>query len=92
MKTYYVYILSNTSNSTIYVGVTNNLARRVWEHKNHFVESFTKKYNVTKLIYYELFDNIFSALTREKQLKGWTRIKKDQLINAINPNWDELTL
>jgi putative endonuclease len=75
MKDYYVYILSNTS-KTLYIGVTNNLERRVYEHKNKLIDGFTKKYNLTKLVYFETTTDIKAAIYREKQLKGWLRSKK----------------
>lgn len=91
MKNYYVYILSNESR-TLYIGVTNNLERRLYEHKNKLTDSFTKKYNLTKLVYYETTDDINDAIHREKQLKGWLRIKKIMLIEEDNPGWDDLSL
>ena len=87
---YYVYILSNKTNSVLYVGVTNNLIRRVYEHKQKFVEGFTKKYNIDKLVYYEMVNDVYSAITREKQIKGYSRGKKENLIHSFNPNWDDL--
>ena len=89
---YYVYILTNKTHSTLYIGVTNNLIRRVYEHKNGFVEGFTKKYNVHKLVYFEQTTDVESAILREKQLKGWTRAKKEKLINSLNPLWEELEI
>jgi len=88
---YYVYIVANKNNKTIYVGVTNNLVRRISEHKQGLNDSFTKKYNVDKLVYAEKFDDINLAIAREKQIKGWVRSKKDELINSINPEWKELS-
>ena len=90
MKDYYVYILTNKSNKVLYVGVTNDLVRRVYEHKNGFVEGFTKKYNVHKLVYFEQTTDVYSAISREKELKGLIRVKKEQLINSVNPEWKEL--
>ena len=87
---YYVYILTNQTNSTLYIGVTNNLSRRLYEHKHELVEGFSKKYKTHKLIYFEQTNDVDVAINREKQLKGWTRIKKEKLINAINPNWNDL--
>ena len=87
---YYVYILSNKYNNVIYVGITNDLIRRVYEHKNKLVEGFTEKYNVDKLVYYELFNDPINAITREKQLKGYSRKKKVELINSFNPEWKDL--
>lgn len=86
----YVYLMSNVMNSVLYTGVTNDLKKRVYEHKHSFVDSFTKKYNVVKLVYYEIFDSIQSAISREKQIKGWIRKKKNDLVTAINPNWKDL--
>ena len=88
---YYVYILSNWNDSVLYIGVTNNLIRRLYEHKNHLVKGFTQKYNVHKLVYYEVTGDVRVALEREKQLKGWTRIKKNQLIATENPEWLDLS-
>lgn len=89
MKQYCVYILTNKS-GTLYIGVTGNLRKRIWEHKNKVVEGFTKKYKIDKLIYFEQTENVMSALEREKQLKKWSRIKKINLINESNPNWEDL--
>lgn len=90
-KNYYVYILTNKS-GTLYTGVTNDLYRRLYEHKNKLVPGFTKKYNIDKLIYYEIFDDPRSAITREKEIKGWTRKKKIELIKKVNPNFEELEI
>ncbi|MBO1926340.1 GIY-YIG nuclease family protein [Thiomicrorhabdus sp. 6S2-11] len=90
MNRYYVYILTTENNKVMYVGVTNNLQRRLFEHKNHLVEGFTKKYNVTKLVYFEETFDVKAAIAREKQFKGWRREKKNQLVESINPNWVEL--
>ncbi|WP_409228687.1 GIY-YIG nuclease family protein [Gudongella sp. SC589] len=87
---YYVYILTNKSNKVLYIGVTNNIARRVYEHKTKMIEGFTKKYNLDKLVYLEETDSIESAILREKQLKKWRREKKIALIERLNPNWEEL--
>jgi len=89
-KYYYVYILSNKYNNVLYVGITNDLIRRVYEHKNKLIEGFTEKYNVDKLVYYELFNDPINAITREKQLKGYSRKKKVELINSFNPEWKDL--
>ena len=75
MKSYYVYIMSNQSNSVLYIGVTNDLIRRVYEHKNKLIEGFTKRYNLNKLVYFECVENVNVAIAREKQLKGWRRSK-----------------
>ncbi len=90
MKNYCVYILTNKNNKVLYTGMTNNLARRVWEHKSKLIEGFTKKYNVSKLVYFESFDNPTSAIKREKQIKAGSRANKLKLINNFNPNWEEL--
>ncbi len=89
MKNYYVYIMTNLS-GTLYTGVTNNLVRRVQEHKNKLIEGFTKKYNITRLVYFEVFNNIEDAIRREKQIKGWVRKKEIALIESINPEWKDL--
>ena len=88
---YFVYILSNWSDSVLYIGVTNNLPRRLYEHRNHLADGFTKRYNVSKLVYYESTSDVRSAIAREKQLKGWTRAKKNSLISKANPNWRDLS-
>ena len=90
MKKGYIYILFNKKHGTLYVGVTSNLIKRVYEHKNKFVEGFTKKYGVDKLGYYEAFDDILHAIEREKQLKGGNRQKKIELIESLNPEWKDL--
>jgi putative endonuclease len=87
---YYVYILTNKDHNVLYIGVTNDIARRVWEHKDKQAESFTKRYNVNKLVYYELHHTIDTAITREKQLKAWNRAWKDDLVSTHNPKWDDL--
>jgi putative endonuclease len=91
MKHYYVYIMTNRSR-TLYTGVTNNLERRVYEHKNKLVAGFTSKYNITQLVYYEETNDVQEALLREKQIKGWLRSKKIALIESINPQWKDLSL
>jgi len=75
---------------TLYIGVTSNLSKRIYEHKQGFIDSFTKKYNLKKLVYYEIFDDIAEAINREKQLKKYKRDKKIELINLFNPNWKDL--
>ena len=90
MSTYAIYILASKRNGTLYTGVTNNLLRRIWEHKNNIVEGFTKKYNVHLLVHYELFTDIRLALAREKEIKQWTRAWKIQLIEKDNPLWKDL--
>ena len=88
---YYVYMLTNKNNNVLYTGVTYNLKRRLYEHKNKFVDGFTKKYNVDKLVYYEITNDVNSALAREKQIKGWTRAKKNALVESKNSQWCDLT-
>ena len=88
---YYVYILANWNNKVLYTGVTNNLERRLYEHRNKLVDGFTKKYNVNKLVYFDLSENVESAIQREKQIKGWTRRKKNALIESVNPDWHDLS-
>lgn len=89
-KEYYVYIMTNKSR-TLYTGVTNNLMRRVDEHKKKLVQGFTSKYNIQFLVYYESTPSIHEALIREKQIKGWLRAKKISLINSMNPEWKDLS-
>ena len=85
---YYVYIMANQQGNVIYTGVTNDLCRRVYEHKNHLDKgSFTAKYNVEKLVYFEATSDVEAAITREKQIKGWNRKNKNKLIERKNPNW-----
>jgi len=86
----YIYILTNTNNTVLYTGVTSNLIKRVYEHKNKMVQGFTKKYNLHKLVYYEVFEDMLNAIIREKQIKGWLRSKKISLIEKANPNWIDL--
>jgi putative endonuclease len=88
---YYVYILTNKSNKVMYIGVTNDLQRRLYEHKNSLIDGFTKRYNVHKLVYYENYKNINDAIYREKSLKGLLRIRKNELVETINPEWKDLS-
>lgn len=88
---YYVYMLTNKTNSVLYTGVNNNLERRLYEHKNKLIEGFTQKYNVKKLVYFEETTDINSAITREKQIKGWLREKKNRLVQSISPEWRDLS-
>ena len=90
MKQYYIYIMTNSSR-TLYTGITTNLIRRVYEHKNKLIEGFTQKYNITKLVYYEITTDIQVAIQREKQIKGWLRKKKIASIEAANPEWKDLS-
>ncbi|MDX1949255.1 MAG: GIY-YIG nuclease family protein [Rickettsiales bacterium] len=87
---YFVYILSSKPNGTLYTGVTNNLSRRIWEHKEGLADSFTKKYGVKNLVYYEIYDNPLEAIVREKQIKNWKRIYKIKEIVKFNPEWKDL--
>ena len=87
---YYVYFATNKSNRVLYIGVTNNLKRRIAEHQNEVIEGFTKRYHVHKLVYYEAFKSIDLAIMREKQLKGWTRARKNMLVKAVNADWRDL--
>ena len=88
---YFVYILSNWDDSVLYIGVTSNLPRRLYEHRNHLVDGFTSQYNVEKLVYYEETNDVRGAIQREKQLKGWRRDKKNALIQKMNPQWMDLS-
>jgi putative endonuclease len=90
MKKPAIYILANKNNSTLYIGVTSNLLQRIYQHKNHHIEGFTKKYNVEKLVYYEIFADMDVAIEREKQLKNWKRAWKDELVESMNPQWVDL--
>jgi len=85
-----MYIMTNKHNTVLYTGVTSNLTKRIYEHKAKLTEGFTKKYNVTRLVYYEVFDDIYNAIVREKQIKAGSRQKKMVLINAMNPDWNDL--
>ena len=89
---YYIYILASRRNGTLYIGSTSDLKRRVYEHKNKLIEGFTKKYNITMLVHYEITDSRVSAIHREKQLKKWKRNWKLRIIEDNNPNWDDLSL
>jgi len=88
---YSIYIMTNKTNSVLYIGVTNELRRRVKEHKNGQIEGFTQKYKLHKLVYYENFSDVNMAIAREKQLKGWTRVKKERLIENMNPEWNDFS-
>jgi len=92
MNQYFVYTFTNKSNAVLYVGVTSNLERRMYEHKNKTINGFSKKYNLTKLVYFEETSDIRSALEREKQLKNWHRDWKIKLINNFNPGWKDLSV
>ena len=88
---YYVYMLSNWDDSVLYIGVTSNLPKRLYEHRIGLMEGFTKKYNVHKLVYFEQTTDVYSAISREKQLKKWRREKKNALIETKNPEWKDLS-
>jgi putative endonuclease len=91
-KTYYVYLLSNWNNKALYIGVTNDLQRRIHEHRQKLIPGFTEKYNVNKLVYYEETSDVISAISREKELKKWRREKKNALVNSVNPEWKDLNV
>jgi len=90
MRRYYTYIMTNQRNTVLYTGVTNDLRKRVHEHKEKLVDGFTKRYNITKLVYYEIFDDVENAIVREKQIKSGSREKKVKLIDAMNKEWRDL--
>jgi putative endonuclease len=90
MKSYYIYILASKRNGTLYIGVTNDLKKRVYEHKNDFVDGFTKRYQVHLLVYYKQCENINAAISEEKRLKRWNRKWKLELIETANPDWRDL--
>lgn len=90
MKSYFVYILTNKNNKVLYVGITNNLQRRIYEHKAKLIPGFSLKYNLNRLVYFEEFIEVDDAISAEKRIKGWLRIKKISLIESKNPNWDDL--
>ncbi|MFT6408076.1 MAG: putative endonuclease [Arenicella sp.] len=92
MKQGYVYILSNKNRTVLYIGVTSNLEQRVYQHKNKLYDGFTKKYNCVDLLWWQQSDSIVSAIVREKELKGWTRSKKELLIRDVNPEFDDLAV
>jgi putative endonuclease len=89
-KNYFVYILANKNNNVLYIGVTSDLLARIYQHKDKMVSGFTKKYNVDKLVYYEIYEDVYEAISREKQLKNLVRRKKIYLINNFNPKWIDL--
>ena len=90
MKQYFVYILASKRNGTLYLGITNNLLKRVYEHKNNLIEGFTKRYNVHTLVYHEVFNDIYDAIAMEKRIKKWKRRWKIELIEKLNPKWEDL--
>ena len=91
MKSFYVYIMTNKVHTVLYTGITNDIIRRNYEHKNKLVKGFTEKYNVTKLVYHKQFGTALEAIAEEKRIKGWIRQKKINLINNINPEWKDLS-
>lgn len=91
MRNYYFYIITNKYNKVLYIGVTNNLERRMYEHKNKLIRGFSSKYNLQKLVYYEQFGDVNDAIANEKKIKGWLRSKKIALINSFNPEWKDLS-
>ena len=92
MKTFYIYILASKKNGTLYIGMTNDLVRRVYEHKSGFIEGFTKKYSINRLVYFESTTDVNEAILREKRLKKWKRQWKIELIEKSNPNWRDLSV
>jgi putative endonuclease len=90
MKTFFVYILCNKRNGTLYIGVTSDLIKRVYEHRNNIIDGFTNKYNIHNLVWYEIHENVQQAIIREKQIKKWNRKWKLELIEKDNPNWNDL--
>ena len=89
-KKFFVYIMTNKNNTVLYTGVTNNLVRRVYEHKEKLIEGFTKRYNCTKLVWYEIYDDPYNAISREKQIKAGSRKKKIDLVNSMNLEWKDI--
>ena len=90
MKVYYVYMMTNRSRVVLYTGITNSLERRLWFHSNSSPRSFTKRYKAGRLVYYERFDRARDAISREKEIKGWRREKKNNLVRGLNPKWEDL--
>jgi putative endonuclease len=90
-KQYWVYLLTNFRQTALYTGVTNSLERRVWQHKHGTLEGFTKKYKCDRLVYFEEYGEIAQAIAREKEIKGWIRAKKNALVSAVNPDWNDLS-
>jgi putative endonuclease len=91
MKEYYVYIITNRKNGTLYTGMTNDIERRVYEHKHKVNQGFASKYNCTKLVYFDSYPSVVDTIAREKQIKGWLRSKKIALIESMNPDWKDLS-
>ncbi|HUI31928.1 MAG TPA: GIY-YIG nuclease family protein [Candidatus Acidoferrales bacterium] len=90
-RLFLVYIMTNKNNTTLYTGMTSSLANRIRQHKEKNIPGFTKRYNLTKLVYYELCDSAYGAISREKQIKAGSRKKKEELINSVNPEWNDLS-
>lgn len=90
MKNYYVYIMTNKRNGTLYTGVTSDLIKRVWQHKSEVIKSFTSEYDLKQLVFYEVHEDVNEAIKREKLIKRWKRVWKLNLIEKINPNWEDL--
>jgi len=90
-KNYYIYLLTNWNHKVMYVGVTNDLKRRLYEHQNKRITGFTEKYNLNKLVYFEETQEVYTAITREKEIKKWRREKKNQLVSQVNPGWQDLS-
>jgi putative endonuclease len=90
-RNYYVYLLTNSNNKVMYVGMTNDLERRIYEHKNKLIKGFTEKYNINKLVYFEQTQDVLASIAREKEIKKWRREKKNQLVNLMNPKWEDLS-
>ncbi len=89
-RNFFIYMLTNIRRTVLYIGVTNNLQRRMAEHRSGIIDGFTKKYQCNLLVYFENAGEAYSAITREKEMKGWTRVKKNAIVNSMNPNWDDL--
>lgn len=90
-KNYYVYILTNQNNNVMYIGITSDLANRVYQHKDKVIGGFTKKYSINKLVYYEVYDGAYEVISREKQLKNWHRDWKNNLVESVNKKWEDLS-
>jgi putative endonuclease len=89
-RQYFVYIMTNKSNTSLYTGMTNDLYRRVYEHKQKLVDGYTSKHNINRLVYFEVGESVQSVIEREKQIKSWKRQKKIDLVNTMNPKWEDL--
>jgi putative endonuclease len=89
-KLYFVYMMTNKHHTVLYTGMSGYIAHRGWQHKKKLIDGFTKKYNADKMVYFETFRDVYKAIAREKQIKGWTRKKKEALINKVNPEWNDI--